>query len=85
MTEKIESMFLRLDTALKEKDIPLVSTLLTQLWLTSQIYFTQFTAPELKELTYIKTPIDIGNGKYLLTFMHVDGEKIQLQQSKENV
>jgi hypothetical protein len=85
MQEQIEKMALRLNTALNEKDIPLVSSILTQMWLMYQIYFTQITAPELKELTYLKTPIDIGNGKYLLTFMHVDGEKIQLHQSEENV
>lgn len=68
----------QLGEALKNKNFELATTILNKIWLYTQIQMTQITSPELKELTMIKTPVDTGDGKYLLLFIHVDGKKIQL-------
>ena len=78
--EQIEYFNKQLDAAIEDNDIQKISSILTKMWLITQIVFTQITSPELKELNFLKTPIDIGKGKYLLSFMHVDGEKIKLRE-----
>lgn len=72
-----------LDRAVNEKDFQTVSQILTKMWLTAQIHLTKVISPDLKELNYIKTPVETGDGKYLLMFVHVDGNKIQLGDKNE--
>lgn len=71
----------QLDQALADKNFQLATMLLNKMWLTAQIEMTSLTSPDLKELTFLKTPVDTGTGKYLLLFIHVDGQKIQLGES----
>ncbi len=70
-----------LETALANKDWNKVSQMLFQLVMDVSITQVKAEQPELKELTYVKVPIYTEKGSYLLTIMHFDGEKIQLQDS----
>ena len=45
---------------------------------------TEILEPQLKELNYWKIPVETeGGGKYLLSFTHVEGPKIPLNQKKD--
>lgn len=67
--------------ALQEDNIQKASVAMNALWVMFQVMATACTS-ELKELTYLKTPFKFDNGgKYMLTFTHVDGPKIQLKGS----
>jgi len=72
-----------LDKAIKDNDFQKVSNVLTQMWLITQFNLVRTLNPELKEFTFMKTPIEVNNGKYLLMLIHVDGEKIKLGESNE--
>jgi len=60
-----------------------ISDLVNTEWLRFQLTLAKLTNPEMKELTYIKFPIEMDNGStYLMTLMHVTGEKIKLKELK---
>ena len=61
------------------------SLLMNQLWLDTQIFLAHKMNPELKELNYLKAPIRVGTGTYLLSLLHVDGEKIKLHEMGKGV
>lgn len=83
LEQKLERMNEDLEATLQAGDFSAASGILTQMWLMAQISFAKALDPNLKELTYIKTPIEIDNGKYLLVLMHVDGEKFKLGAPSE--
>lgn len=66
--------------AIKNGDFAKAQYLMTQLWLDTTLFITTKTNPELNELNYIKMSIDTGAGTYLLSLLHVDGEKIKLHE-----
>jgi hypothetical protein len=67
------------DECIARGDWNRASLLMNKLWVDTQIFLSQRMNPNLKEINYLKTPLDIGDGKYLLCLIHVDGKKIQLQ------
>ena len=78
---ELDRLFKELEEAFKNDNVIQASNVMNGLWVMFQIYTTA-TTTELKELTYLKTPFTFDNGgKYLLTFTHVDGPKIQLKES----
>jgi hypothetical protein len=70
------------DECVRRGDYNRASLLMNKLWLDTQIFLTQKMNPELKEINYLKAPITIGSGTYLLSLLHVDGEKIKLQKAE---
>lgn len=72
-----------LDAALKAKDWDRVLNHTLQLLMDVTMVQLKHEKPELKELTYIKAPIYTDKGVYLLTIMHVDGEKLQIWRTGE--
>lgn len=76
---ELERMFGEFQKAMEENDISKASIAMNAIWVLFQVFATSATS-DLKELTYLKTPFSFDNGgKYLLTLIHVDGPKIQLQ------
>jgi hypothetical protein len=78
MIDQMDELGKQLDHALANKYWMLASQILTKMWLASQMAMTQITEPTLKELTYLKTPVETDDGEYLLLFIHTKGKKIQL-------
>jgi hypothetical protein len=75
----MEELGRKLDEALEACNWELAQMLLTQMWLATSISFTQRIDPSLKELTYLKTPIETDDGEYLLLLIHTKGKKLRLQ------
>jgi hypothetical protein len=68
------------DKACKENEMTRASIAMNSIWVLFQVMSTACVT-DLKELTYLKVPFHFDNGgMYLLTFVHVDGPKIQLKQ-----
>lgn len=80
-----EELSAKLDEALAAKDLDKAEAALNAMWLSVQVHLAQRKSPQLKELTYLKTPVTTPTGKYLLMFVHVDGQKIQLQETVDAV
>jgi hypothetical protein len=78
MTDGIAKLGVELDAALADSNWELAQATLTKMWLASQIEFARRIEPSLKELTYLKTPVETEDGEYLLLFIHTKGKKIQL-------
>ena len=78
--DKGEEMSDDFDECVRSGDYNRASLLMNKLWIDTQIFLTCKMNPELKELNYLKAPIRVGAGTYLLSLIHVDGEKIQLQK-----
>lgn len=69
-----------LQKAINEKDWLKAGQVVDKDYLEMKIQLARLTDPELKELTFLKTAIDTGDGVYLLQLVHVNGKKIKLQE-----
>jgi len=81
----MEEIGQKLDAALEAGNWELAQNLLTQMWLATSIALTQRINPELKELNYLKTPIETDDGEYLLLLIHTKGKKLRLQPEESDV
>lgn len=82
--EEIDKMGEDMNAAVAEGNWTKASNILSEMWLTFQIAKFRAEPSETKELTYFKIPVEFANGgKYLLTFMHVEGPKVQLKGDKD--
>lgn len=82
--QELERLFEDFAKSMTEGNIGKASVAMNALWVMFQIFATSVDpkSTHLQELTYLKTPFSFDNGgKYLLTFHHVDGPKIQLRES----
>lgn len=80
MDEKMDEI----KKALEDKNWELVSIISTREWLAMQVALAAHMDPNLKELTYFKKTVHYGDtGKYLITLVHVEGEKIQLREKQD--
>jgi len=79
---QLEKLFEDWNEALVAKDLDKASSIMNVIWVTFQTFVVNNLRPDLKEINYIKAPLTVDNGgKYLLSLIHVDGQKIQLEGS----
>lgn len=72
-----------LDKAMESKDLEQAAIAALRLWLHLAIVNARQSDPTLEELTYLKTAVEAGDSTYLVTFMHVKGDKINLRKDAE--
>lgn len=78
---ELERMFEDWAKATEAQDWEKASAALNCIWMLFHMMITPITNPELKELTFFKVPITMGNGgKYVLALTHVEGPKIRFDE-----
>lgn len=77
--KELDRLFQEFFKAIEKGEIEKSGTIMNSIWIMHQIMVVSSTST-LKELTFLKTPVTFEDGgKYILSFMHIDGPKIKLE------
>jgi hypothetical protein len=78
--KELERMLDEWTASIEAQDWNKASSCMNSIWMIFHILATANTRPDLKELNFFKVPVTTNEGgQYLLSLVHVDGPKIQLQ------